>query len=719
MDFLRPEDLGIAFCTRATAEHSYAAAHKRFSNQEKKKHLRGLSRIFPINGGEGQPSLQSTRLTCFVGSSTLAYYTERFLKGSAMVSCMYVLLSFSVEPACLSTAAGSSLERLNLSRDGGNALLALAHLANSLLYAMLAVLSRVLFLRLDMDRGEVLTVPIERARSHLRSPGFWFDMLAIVGTIAELVHFGQAPCGEVPSAAQWVMLLQLGKVWRWLLSEAPPSLVGDIFITGVCSLFISLASAAHVMACLLLALGNHEVAWDGPSWIHELQLRNEDGGCPAFYAEAIYFAALSLTSVGYGDLLVTPLERAVNAFFLLLAQLFTAKICADLTWLVSTHNIWEAQHQAERAQTWAALQNMHVPKVLVRRVLAFQNYMATVHREDLGQAVFSGLSENLIKELRLCAYRKLVVQAPFLREQSKDVIARIVGALRDAVYLPADFILCPGQRGRELYFMRRGEAALFVDPEPPCWGETQEIVSYKEGTYFGELGMLTGRPRSAWIMAKSYVVCSVLGNESLESLGYEFPGAFTTLVQSMIQTFKLKASLNWEAVSTRLADRFSFESIEDAFTWFVDQGGDIHDDDELSAKAFEESMRRLKVPELDRKILWAEMDQDHSGFVSKEEFMTKLQIQSAMSAKISRRRHTELGQRGSLGSLQTFVEQNGTEDPDVDMTTCSNIVNERLQETLKELENCQKKLAESQSQVVNLTAKLSEKHIPAWTSEPA
>ena len=41
--------------------------------------------------------------------------------------------------------------------------------------------------------------------------------------------------------------------------------------------------------------------------------------------ESVYFAALSITSVGYGDILSTPLERACNAFLLILGQLFVAK----------------------------------------------------------------------------------------------------------------------------------------------------------------------------------------------------------------------------------------------------------------------------------------------------------------------------------------------------------------------------------------------------------
>eukprot|EP00971_Amphidinium_carterae_P089228 1766101-Amphidinium_carterae.1 len=41
----------------------------------------------------------------------------------------------------------------------------------------------------------------------------------------------------------------------------------------------------------------------------------------------------------------------------------------------------------------------------------------------------AGLSDNLLKELRLCSYQNLVMHAPFLREQPKEVIALIVQPL--------------------------------------------------------------------------------------------------------------------------------------------------------------------------------------------------------------------------------------------------------------------------------------------------
>lgn len=81
----------------------------------------------------------------------------------------------------------------------------------------------------------------------------------------------------------------------------------------------------------------------------------------------------------------------------------------------------------------------------------------------------------------------------------------------------------------------------------------------------------------------------------------------------------MKSSLSWNDVATRMNERVG--CVEDAFAWCCGRGDwlDGHED-ELSAEAFDQAMRRLKVPELDRRIFWADMDKHNEGVISYEDF---------------------------------------------------------------------------------------------------
>lgn len=236
----------------------------------------------------------------------------------------------------------------------------------------------------------------------------------------------------------------------------------------------------------------------------------------------------------------------------------------------------------------------------------------------------------------MSVYKNLIFSAPFLRNQNKEVVSCMVEALNDVVFLPADFIFRLGDVGRDLFFMRRGEVGVFIDADAPVWGESTEVSCFKEGSYFGEMGMLLGNRRSAWVMAKTYSVCSVLPYSAVETLCRKFPGAFTSLVQSMVKAFGLQGSMTWTDVIARLLARSRSVSIEEAFMWMcshgaggliVNAGLERCGDMELSAESFQASMCRLKVSQFERMVLWAQLDSDNRGGVSFAEFLTEINFE--------------------------------------------------------------------------------------------
>jgi CRP-like cAMP-binding protein len=327
-----------------------------------------------------------------------------------------------------------------------------------------------------------------------------------------------------------------------------------------------------------------------------------------------------------------------------------------------------------------ALHKMGVPRVLAKRVLAFQRYENTMHADNIAHKAFHGLSSNLMQELRLCTFRKLVLQAPFLREQSFAVISFIADSLFDAVYLPSDFIVRFGDRGRELFFVRRGEARAYLGVKtpsgvrPPVWGKCSEVATFKAGSYFGELAMLTGAARGSYVMATTYCICSVLPYSAVESLVEHYPEAFTSLVQTMLKMYKqsgtqkLTPECSWKEMSMKLVKKYDLHSDESAFNWF--RGHDEKSDlDDLTAKAFDKALQRMKIPLLDRRIYWSELDTDASGGISFDEFKGKMyftnsdsdddrqeSISRRQSSDMESRRGSKRQQRGSVDSCGSGID---------------------------------------------------------------
>lgn len=613
------EELGIAFCTRA---------------KMKRKKGRESHLLLWLRWLFGKLSAESPQNTTWhvITSKQLSM----LLKVSALISFSTVMALVALEPICVESSEGPLFARLGQGRGDGLNVMMLLHFLNSLLYLFGSITYHLHLIIMDEASVGVFDITLQFS-SNKRCTFHWkvmlLDFVGFIGTIAEWIHLGES-AGAVPSPSLWMMLFHCAKMWRFLL---PTVLVldsrADSYTRGVASSFLWLVFLSHAAAIVLLVLAVQERGIGVVSWIDNMVAEGQ--ACGVIYIESVYFAALSITSVGYGDILVSPLERACNAFLLILGQLFVAKICADVTWLTSLHNLEETKNQSQKAQTSVALKHLQVPMELTERVLAYQSFVQHVHREeDLDQPAFHGLSTPLMQELRLAAYRKLILKAPFLREQKKHVISMMVSSLSDLIYLPADFIVCSGDTGRELFFMRRGVAGVYPSgPEcPPVWGESSEVAEYTAGKYFGELGMLTARPRAAWIMAKTYCVLSVLPYHTVELLRDDHPEAFTTLVQSMVRVFKLEPSTTWQSVAEKLLRKMSFTTTDEAFRWFCEQGYETaipEDPPLLKAKSFEYVLKFLGVNEADRMILWAEMDADNTGQVTKDEFEEKLDIDFA------------------------------------------------------------------------------------------
>mmetsp|Transcript_103618 Transcript_103618/g.302412 ORF Transcript_103618/g.302412 Transcript_103618/m.302412 type:complete len:810 (-) Transcript_103618:22-2451(-) len=717
-DLLSPEDLGVAFAIRVASQpptmKPLAVLVKNFTKvMPESEDSDAPPRRIPLAGrfGQGfqiddQNIRQRVKRACKgLREQLTSRRLQSLLVCSAVLSGFWVMAGLAVEPICLPPEAGSPFRRLSQGADDFYTRLMLLQCVQALLASFTALTLQALHLLRPKSpakpiAGDLTNRALEVRKTGLWAPSLWLELLGFGGVLAEVVHLTEAEAG-VPTISQWLMLLQVLKCHRLAVSES--MLEPGSLMQGFAKVLFSLLVFAHVMTTVLMVIGSHENSWGETSWLDSLQGGyNHRDDCAVLWVDGWYFAVLSLTSVGYGDLLVTPLERGVNSMFLLLSQLYTAKVCADLTWITSTHNHWEAKHQAQRAQAFVALQHMKVPHVLVERVLAFQNYVATVLREDLTQPAFEGLSENLMMELRLCAYRKLVLTAPFLREQPKDVMTFIVGALKDNVFLPGDVIVRSGDTGRELFFMRRGKAQVYVGADPPIWGYTEPVASYVVGNYFGELGMLTGHPRKAWIMAEVYSVCSVLQYSAVEQLMHQYPGAFTSLVQAMVRQYQLKATLTWDHVTARIEAKYGFNSCAEAFCWFC-SNGQSSDDDELGARAFEESLTRLKVPALDRKILWAEIDQDNSGFVSLDEFSQRIAMNSDRSNV--RKWSNQSVSRQLTGDFVTTPSN--WRQPSLARCFTTEIGKAQERETMDVLTECRKEIKESREQAKRLTEEVN------------
>jgi CRP-like cAMP-binding protein len=83
---------------------------------------------------------------------------------------------------------------------------------------------------------------------------------------------------------------------------------------------------------------------------------------------------------------------------------------------------------------------------------------------------------------------------PLFQEGDAVFLHNLAMMLKPVVYSPGDYIIRQGETGREMYFICRGKADVLD-------GTGKRLNTLGEGDFFGEVGLLLAKPRTASIRA--------------------------------------------------------------------------------------------------------------------------------------------------------------------------------------------------------------------------
>lgn len=86
--------------------------------------------------------------------------------------------------------------------------------------------------------------------------------------------------------------------------------------------------------------------------------------------------------------------------------------------------------------------------------------------------------------------------------------------LKHALFTKGDILTRQGAVAHWLYILTEGEAEVALESE----SGRQSLSTIQAGGFFGEMGLLTGEPRSATVLAKTDVECYQLDKASLEDI---------------------------------------------------------------------------------------------------------------------------------------------------------------------------------------------------------
>jgi cAMP-dependent protein kinase regulator len=136
-------------------------------------------------------------------------------------------------------------------------------------------------------------------------------------------------------------------------------------------------------------------------------------------------------------------------------------------------------------------------------------------------------------------YKGFLANVPILSSLNEMEVMTLADSLAEEKYADGDFICKQGDEGNFFYIIKEGEAVCSIDKD----GVDKEVARLTSGQVFGEIALLTAKPRQATVRAAGELKVLAIDRATFTRV----MGPLDTIMQRNIEEYeKLNATLNTE-----------------------------------------------------------------------------------------------------------------------------------------------------------------------------
>ncbi|PIO25938.1 hypothetical protein AB205_0130500 [Aquarana catesbeiana] len=271
-------------------------------------------------------------------------------------------------------------------------------------------------------------------------------------------------------------------------------------------------------------------------WVYISKMVNESWGKQ--YSHAIFKAMSHMLCIGYGQ--QAP-EGMTDVWLTMLSMIVGATCYAmfigHATALIQSLDSSRRQYQEKYKQVEQYMSFHKLPPDTRQRIHEYyeHRYQGKMFDEE---NILGELSEPLKEEIVNFNCRNLVANMPLFANADPNFVTAMLTKLRFEVFQPADYIIREGTVGKKMYFIQHGVVSILTR------GSKETKLS--DGSYFGEICLLTRGRRTASVRADTYCRLYSLSVDNFNEVLEEYPmmrRAFETVAMDRLDRIGKKNSI--------------------------------------------------------------------------------------------------------------------------------------------------------------------------------
>ncbi|XP_040434773.1 potassium/sodium hyperpolarization-activated cyclic nucleotide-gated channel 1-like [Falco naumanni] len=256
------------------------------------------------------------------------------------------------------------------------------------------------------------------------------------------------------------------------------------------------------------------------------------------YSYALFKAMSHMLCIGYGarapvsmsDLWITMLSMIVGATCY-------AMFVGHATALIQSLDSSRRQYQEKYKQVEQYMSFHKLPAEMRQKIHDYyeHRYQGKIFDEE---NILNELNDPLREEIVNFNCRKLVATMPLFANADPNFVTAMLSKLRFEVFQPGDYIIREGAVGKKMYFIQHGVAGVIT--------KFNKELKLTDGSYFGEICLLTKGRRTASVRADTYCRLYSLSVDNFNEVLEEYPmmrRAFETVAIDRLDRIGKKNSI--------------------------------------------------------------------------------------------------------------------------------------------------------------------------------